>query len=89
MRVSAICVEVKKGFIIFEKFGKRCTSSKVKNAWSCSFTPPRVFLSRCLNQCADNFTLICIGKLLEHLETRHYTLVAILSAYGYVTCWDD
>jgi hypothetical protein len=30
-----------------------------------------------------------MGKLLGHLETGHYFLVAILSFYGYVTCQDD
>ena len=86
---SAKCLEVKKDFFIFEKFGTRFTSTKAENAWSYTSIPPRVSLRRCLNQCADNFTLICIGKLLGHLDKGHYFLVAILYVYGYVTCRDD
>jgi hypothetical protein len=33
---------------MFEKFGKCCTSAKVKNAWSYTFTPPRVSLLKVL-----------------------------------------
>jgi hypothetical protein len=61
------------------------SSAEVKNAWSCTSTPPYVFMAWCLVKHRDNFTffyLYCTMKLFTQLVSIRTLAFTNLPTYS-------